>query len=66
MKIVSYGKYKCPYCGTVIELSKDDIEEWNNILYYDCPTCGNTPHIKGGILFVLMTFKAKKQFKLNN
>lgn len=47
MKVVSTGRrYKCPECGTVVELEKKDIKRWNSILYYKCPTCRATPHIQ--------------------
>lgn len=47
MKIISdtHGRYECPYCNTVVELDEDDIGYWNSVQYYQCPTCGNTPHI---------------------
>lgn len=49
MKVISTNqKYKCPYCGTVVQLEWDDIGRWNEVYYYHCPTCYNTPHIKGG------------------
>lgn len=44
MKVLSSGKYECPYCGTVVELNKDDIHQWNSVYYYKCP-CGAIPHI---------------------
>lgn len=48
MKIISEesAKYKCPYCGVVVELDKDDIHRWNEVYYYRCPKCGKTPHIR--------------------
>lgn len=45
MKVINTGKYKCPYCGTIVELTQDDIYWWNNVYYYHCPTCRATPHI---------------------
>ena len=51
MKVISneYGRYECPYCSTVVELEKSDVRQWNSVVYYRCPTCGNTPHISHGI-----------------
>ena len=37
MKIVSCGKYKCPYCGTVVELTKNDIQIWDDVTYCELP-----------------------------
>lgn len=66
MKIISrsYGRYKCPYCGTVVELDKEDVEQWNNVLYYECPTCNETPHIKGGNFDCPYDIEGKKAIKI--
>ena len=67
MKIVSkgYGRYKCPYCNTVVELQKKDVQQWNEVLYYDCPVCGETPHIKGGNFWCPYDIEGKKAIKID-
>lgn len=63
MKIVSYGKYKCPYCNTVVELEKRDIQQWNDVIYFDCPNCDKTPHINS-YNFSTWLFGGKKAIKV--
>ena len=32
MRIISETRrFKCPYCGTVVELESDDIKHWNEV-----------------------------------
>lgn len=63
MRVVSkyYGKYRCPYCQTVVELQADDIRIWgNSVIYFRCPTCDKTPHLKGGNIFCPSFIEGKK------
>lgn len=57
-------KYKCLYCGTVVELEKGDIKRWNEVLYYTCPKCYRTPHIKGGNFWCPYDIEGKKAIKV--
>lgn len=46
MKVVTEtNKWKCPYCKTTVALEKDDIHTWNDVVYYQCPTCRRKPHL---------------------
>ena len=65
MKIVTYGKYKCPYCGTVVELENEDVHHWYEVVYYDCPFCGKTPHIKDGNLWCPYDIEGKKAIRVD-
>ena len=64
MKIVSYGRFQCPYCGTVVDLEEEDIDRWNNIYYYRCPNCHETPHIRGGNFICPCDIQGKKAIKV--
>lgn len=65
MKIVSCGKYKCPYCGTVVELAKNDIQIWDDVTYYKCPVCLRTPHIRGGNKWCPFVIEGKKAIRID-
>lgn len=61
MKIVSESRrYRCPECGTVVELDEKDVRQWNEVLYYTCPKCHATPHIKGGDFWCPFDIEGKK------
>ncbi len=49
MKIIAKGKrFKCPDCGTVVDLGHWDIHNCGNLEYYTCPTCNEDLIIKYG------------------
>lgn len=65
METVSLGKYQCPYCSTTVSLASRDMERWNNIIYYKCPTCKETPHIKGGNFICPIDIQGKKAKRID-
>lgn len=57
----NWGKIRCPYCDSVMEIEKDDIQEhYDDGLYVVCPICDSiiwcednpvVKNIKQGILW---------------
>lgn len=65
MRVISTTtKYRCPYCNTIVELGNQDIHRWNEVYYYTCPICKETPHIRGGNFCCPCDIKGKKAIKI--
>lgn len=61
MKVIKRNRqFKCPYCGTIVELNNSDIRKWNNVEYFVCPECYKTPHIRGGNFWTPFDICGKK------
>jgi hypothetical protein len=49
MKVIG-NQHTCRECNTTVEIERSDIETWNSIKAYRCPSCREWVHISGSRL----------------